>query len=289
LPIDFMTVPELEFQTILAPHAVCHAARRSMTNSNVSTLHTHDFHEFFWIDQGKGMHLVNGERRELCPGMLVAVAAEDVHGFSVAEGDVLRLVNVAFGRETWSYLLERYRPHLGDVFRRPSAERQFALSPGDAAELASAGREVVSGTLDLRAAERFLLNVLYLAERSETSEFPARAPGWLVAACRGIRDKKRFVKGTNAFVRLCGMSAEHVAREARRWLGKTPTEIVNGARLEWAATRLGETDQPIIEIALECGYGNLAHFYRLFRAEYRTSPAEYRRRQQRLLEPEPPR
>jgi AraC family cel operon transcriptional repressor len=282
-----MVATVLEFQSFVTPETACHAAARSMSEAAGVALHSHDFHELFWVEQGEGYHLVNGQRRPLQPGTFVAVAASDVHGFAVDRGHTFRLVNVAFARETWRYLLERYPSARGDLMQRPLADREFRLSSSELAELALSAHELLSGRLDRRATERFLLNALYVADRVSSAEFPADTPRWLIEACVAIREKRRFVKGTQTFVKLCGHSAEHVARETRRWLDKTPTDLVNAARLDWASGRLAETDDPVLEVALECGYANLAHFYRLFRAQFRTSPAEYRRRQQQLLSPLP--
>ncbi len=284
-----MPEPVLEFRTFVAAERACHAAARSMSEDHGCALHSHDFHEVFWVDHGRGIHLVNGEERALETGLLVAVAASDVHGFTALPGQTFRLVNVAFALDTWRYMIDRYAPTRGDLMQRPIGEREFRLTASALAELTLVAREVLKGKLDRRAAERFLLNVLYLADRSGDGEFPNNAPRWLCDACLAIRDKRRFVRGTQAFVKLCGYSAEHVARQTRRFLGKTPTDVVNAARLEWAAQRLGECDDAVVDVALECGFGNLAHFYRLFRNHYGTSPAEYRRRQQELLAPLPER
>jgi AraC family cel operon transcriptional repressor len=240
----------------------------------------------FWIDDGEGWHLVNGERRRLLPGALTLVHSDDQHGFQAEEGQSFRLVNVAFPRKTWSYLVRRYAPPSGDPMARPLSEREFCLAAPHLTELGIMTGELVGGARGASSVERFLLNLLYLLTIARPPAIAAnQAPAWLRDACRGIGDPRVFPEGTAALVRLSGRSAEHVAREVRRWLGKTPTDVVNDARLAHAASRLTETDDAILRIAFDCGFENVSHFYRLFRAQYGATPGQYRSRRQRVIDP----
>jgi AraC family cel operon transcriptional repressor len=71
---------------------------------------------------------------------------------------------------------------------------------------------------------------------------------------------------------------EHLARQVRQHLHKTPTDIVNEARLAHAASELQSSGRAITEIALECGVENLSHFYKLFREHFGCTPRQYRLR-----------
>jgi AraC family cel operon transcriptional repressor len=82
-----------------------------------------------------------------------------------------------------------------------------------------------------------------------------------------------------ALARLAKRSPEHVAREFRRYLNWTPTDVINDARMSYAADRLAASDDKITTIALDCGLENLGHFYRLFQARYGCTPRAYRVRQ----------
>jgi AraC family cel operon transcriptional repressor len=249
-------------------------------------VHEHDFHEVFWIDDGEGWHLVNGERRKLSPGALTLVRSDDRHGFQADEGKSFRLINVAFPRKTWSYLVRRYAPAMGDPMHTDLAGREFLLSAPHLTELGIMTGELIGGARSASSVDRFLLNLLYLLTVARpAAATSAEIPAWLREACRGIGDPRLFPEGTSALVRLSGRSAEHVAREVRRWLGKTPTDVVNEARLAHAAARLTETDDAILRIAFDCGFENVSHFYRLFRTQYGATPGQYRARRHRLVDP----
>jgi transcriptional regulator GlxA family with amidase domain len=81
----------------------------------------------------------------------------------------------------------------------------------------------------------------------------------------------------SGFVEVAGRCHEHVSRACRSRLGKTPSQIVNEARLRSATHALRMTSRSVTEISLDCGFENPAQFHRLFRAAYRTTPGRYRR------------
>lgn len=68
-----------------------------------------------------------------------------------------------------------------------------------------------------------------------------------------------------------------------QYLGKTPTEAVNEARLDWAAMRLTRSDAAILDISLDCGFESLAYFYKIFERRYGVSPRRYRVSARRIL------
>ena len=101
-------------------------------------------------------------------------------------------------------------------------------------------------------------------------------PDWLQEACLRIQEPDHFTRGVPAFVALCGRSHEHVSRLCRSLLGKTPTQLVNDARLARAAVELRTTAPSITDIALDCGFEDPGSFYKLFKARFGTTPRRYR-------------
>lgn len=75
-------------------------------------------------------------------------------------------------------------------------------------------------------------------------------------------------------------SKYYMAREFRKSTGITLHKYIQGRRLEEAARKLAQTEQPILEIAFDAGYGSQQAFTQAFRVEYLCTPQEYRRRGQ---------
>lgn len=72
------------------------------------------------------------------------------------------------------------------------------------------------------------------------------------------------------------VSERECFRLFQNMLGMTPVEFLISYRLKKACELLVTTQKNILEIALECGFGNSSYFGKLFRQQYHTAPGEYR-------------
>lgn len=72
-------------------------------------------------------------------------------------------------------------------------------------------------------------------------------------------------------------SKYYVARAFKENTGMTLHKYIQGRRLSEAARKLAQTEQPIIEVAFDAGYGSQQAFTQAFRQEYLCTPREYRR------------
>jgi len=273
----------LQLREFVSEGELCHFARVHITALQQAP-HDHDFPEVFWVEAGRGWHLVNGMKRELRPGHLVLVSPKDCHAIIAREGKSIRIVNVAFLRKSWRYVHERYFPASPDPFSLSVPAREFCLPDSAALRLQRLAEHFSSPGRTLAQIEGFLLELgnTVLSGREETRDDPM--PDWLSRACRDIRTPVGLVGGTRAFASLAGRSPDHVARAAKRWLKKTPTEIVNEARMEYAAAGLISSEETILNLALQCGFNNLAHFYKLFQNQFHTTPRHYRLSGRRIVE-----
>jgi AraC family cel operon transcriptional repressor len=239
-------------------------------------LHDHTFHELFWIEEGRGWHHVNGERRALERGSLVLVRADDVHGVACAEGERMRIVNVAFRRELWRARAARLPAEWRWWDRREATRREWRLDALRVERLRALAQDLAAGARDVVTIEAFVAGVAAMLANVERGT-GGGVPEWLRAACSRLQEPGAAREGTRGFAALAGCSPAHLAREVRRHLGCTPTDMVNEARLAQAAHALVTSDATLIVVAEEAGFGNLGHFHRRFRARFGTTPHAYRR------------
>jgi len=73
------------------------------------------------------------------------------------------------------------------------------------------------------------------------------------------------------------LSSFHFHRSFRAVFRETPHSYVTRRRLERAAAVLQRSDRAVIDVALEVGFENAAHFSRAFKRRFGCSPQGYRR------------
>jgi len=241
--------------------------------------HTHEFAEVFWVEKGEGVHRVNGKRVPLKPGSLVAIRPKDRHGFQPGV-EALTVVNVAFPAETLDFLRDRYCPRgTGFPWRSSSLPFQTKVSASQQRWLRDWADHLGHAPCIRLELERFLLELLHeLMGAGQPAGDAPSLPDWLAVALEGIREPRNFALGTPKFAKLAGRTPQHVNAVLKAARGLTATEVVNQARLDYAATQLRMTNKKIIEICMDCGLQNLGHFHRLFREHFGVTPRLYRQR-----------
>ena len=74
-----------------------------------------------------------------------------------------------------------------------------------------------------------------------------------------------------------GLSPYHFLRVFEQLTGLTPHQYIVRARLREAAMRLASMPDKVLDIALDCGFGDVSNFNRAFRAEFDVSPRAFRK------------
>lgn len=258
-----------------------HAMGTRFTPRSPMIAHGHDYAEILLVTSGRGTHTLNGGRYPVRAGDCFVIRPGDAHEMGV-ERDELSIVNVAFPAGVWRSLGRRYGGQCPELFRsRPG------LAHFDAETTRAMGARMLAladGPRDRLAIDRFVLSV--------TAHWPGvvaparfgepRCPDWLQHALNQIVEPEHFRNGTAGFVRLARRSPEHTARCLRRLTGRTISQVVNDARLDYAAAELRLTGRPILEIVDNCGFSGPARFYELFTRRFGTSPRRYRVHHQRV-------
>lgn len=110
------------------------------------------------------------------------------------------------------------------------------------------------------------------------------AASTLARVTRSVRAIERQAEGElnlAAMAREAGLSPYHFLRTFERLTGVTPHQYVRRMRLRKAAVRLAREKTKVLDVALDCGFGDVSNFNRAFREEYGMSPRRYREGVQR--------
>jgi len=111
----------------------------------------------------------------------------------------------------------------------------------------------------------------------DASSAPLGAMARVTRTVRAIEGSSDTGLALGSLARQAGLSPYHFLRTFERLTGVTPHQYVLRARLRQAAMRLAAEPARIIDIAFDCGFGDVSNFNRAFRAEFGVSPRAYRR------------
>jgi len=78
--------------------------------------------------------------------------------------------------------------------------------------------------------------------------------------------------------RAAGLSPSHFSHLMRAKTGWSFRELLTRLRIDRACHMLAHTDIGLVQIALECGFGDQSYFTRIFRKRTGQTPGDYRRR-----------
>ena len=267
---------------ILAPDTQVHLARARLDVNRPVGLHTHDFYELLWVQNGKLRHHLAAGHQDWAEGTLLFIRPGDSHALQ-GRSDEAFVVSITLHADLIGAIAARHPALPGRLFWATTPDPVILHRDShQMATLNQAALVLERSRRDALAAEAFLLPLCHELTDGPVG-LPADAPDWLVAACAAARDPRVFVNGAAGFARIAGRAHPHVSRTMRRFLGQSPSDYINTQRMGFAARRLSGSGDTLAEIAAECGIPNLSHFHKLFRAHHGLTPSHYRRQFQKTV------
>jgi AraC-like DNA-binding protein/quercetin dioxygenase-like cupin family protein len=90
----------------------------------------------------------------------------------------------------------------------------------------------------------------------------------------------------NAAAGIANMTTNAFCKYFKKITRKTFMETIIEYRLNYAIQQLVQTDKPISDISFESGFGDVSHFYKMFKLKMQISPLNYRKKFMRNLDEE---
>lgn len=141
-----------------------------------------------------------------------------------------------------------------------------------------------AGKLYAQTAAQFL--AVHLVRQYASSSAPCRSrpptPGTMTA--RQVKQVREFIQlhlgealSLETIAQQIGFSPYHFARLFRRTMGVTLHQFVLRQRIEQAQWLLRETEVPLVQVALACGFADQSHLNLVFQQHLGCTPRAYRR------------
>ena len=269
----------LSHKDILPDGAMVRLTRATLTKTRPRNLHDHDFFEMFWVQNGQVQHHLPTGTETLEEGDVIFIEPGQRHGLQ-GRGEHALIVSICFHPNLIAGLEQQHPTVKGHLFWANAGYAQRHRGIRALAALNHAAVQLEQSKRDTLAAEAFLLP---LCAELTAEGLPGDLPPWLAEACLAAREPDVFKHGSAGLVARAGKAHPHVSRMIRKYLGQTPSDYINGIRMDHAARALTTDDEPVSEIAIACGIPNMSHFHKLFRAAHGMTPLQYRHKFQRQL------
>lgn len=240
---------------------------------SISGLHEHDYYEFTVVLTGRYYQNINGKKVLLERGDFVFIPLGSNHQ-SFYEFGATRILNVGISK---AFFEQHYLFLLPNRF---VASQVYQIKT----EFLTYIESVIS-SLNFRNGEfnEFLEVVtFYIVNRlrhHRETEVIADVPDWLKTAVEKMHDKVMFGdKALANMVELSGKSQEYLTRATQRHYGKTPMQIINEIRIDFAKKQLEITNYSVADIAFDSGYSSPSMFIKNFKKLTSFTPKNYRKK-----------
>jgi len=264
--------------------------------NDVFRLHSHDFIEIAFINDGSGEYIDNYGQLFLVPGDLFIMRGEDdYHGFLDMKS--LEVINIIFEPGSLDLPYDQLRTITGynilfEIGLPPGAAKRrpfMNLLPGILQQLQDYVNRIRGELKDKQPGYRIklrncLLDIIILLSRtydkSTVSELPPRDYNF----GRTIAYIQSHVQERYTLDRLARdtcLSKPHLIRKFKQITGLPPIDYINRARINLACKMLIRENCSISEAASACGFQESNYFARVFKKFKKVSPRQYLRTQRR--------
>lgn len=245
--------------------------------------HWHMEHELILVLQGVLRLSVEGEAFELAPGDCMLIADGAIHGGTpegcIYECLVFDLERFLAGTTTCGQrvaLLTEGEARLEGKFPAGTQAAAIVSQLFQAMETERPGYELTTmGLLWQLWGELLGQRLLGAAEPGPPRDI--RRAQAVKNVLRRIRSSYGQPLTLEDLAAEAALEPKYFCRVFRQITGRTPINYLNYYRVECAAELLCTTQGSITDIALECGFGDVSYFSRMFRHYKGQTPGQYRR------------
>ncbi|MDD9903779.1 MAG: GlxA family transcriptional regulator [Rhodospirillaceae bacterium] len=134
--------------------------------------------------------------------------------------------------------------------------------------------------LALKVSEQCLIDYIRPADVVQRNALRARIGGHhpkLVAAIKMMEENLEEPLSPDILAQSVGLSRRQLERLFRHHIGRSPTHYYLELRLQRARLLLIQTDLPVVDVAVACGFVSASHFSKSYRQQFDRAPRDERR------------
>lgn len=246
-------------------------------NSEPTSLHYHNFYEFFIVTSGGAVHHINGQEHRLKKGTLYMIKPKDEHRIMPSDDGCIhinislmpqKLIEICKGLDIDLDELLKIEPKVrltSDEFEffRKRAERISLLQYQNDKRVQVLICELISQAV----------SVVYKSSFFSGNEYPE----WFVDILDKIHSPEFCACTASDVYQLSSFSPPVIIAYFKKFTGKTVNEYIRTTKINRACDFLKKSDISIIELSNMLGYTSLSHFSRVFKSHTGMTPGAYRR------------
>ncbi|WP_428330642.1 AraC family transcriptional regulator [Mucilaginibacter sp.] len=252
--------------------------------------HFHAEYELTYILQGSGKRYVGSHMEDFASGDLVMIGPNVPHCW--------KLDNSCKQPEASAIVIQFDSAFLGDDFFNKDElqpiKRLFQRSGCGISFHDDTQKKVNQSLLKLSGEEnnfRVLIDLLEAFQKLALSNEYSLLDQNRVIAERSLTEQERINPvfaylvenfrqqvSLEAAAGIANMTTNAFCKYFKKITRKTFMETIIEYRLNYAIQQLVQTDKPISEISFESGFGDVSHFYKMFKTKMNLSPLNYRKK-----------
>lgn len=269
--------------------------------AETAPLHNHTYYEMFLVTKGKALHLVNGSIQQLKKGSLVFIRSHDIHKYDYYQEHDFEFINFTFwdsvvsdilnfldDKDKFQEMLDSKYPPIINLSLSDTAELEKSvldfrhqMNTGENnSESNSKNNSESNLSNNLNNNYKIyllqLINNYFLGSYYSNIDNHTNVPPWLAKTILEMQEVENFSVGLDKMISISGYSQHHLNRQCRKYIGETPTNIINNNRIDYAAYLLKTSKLEILTIQQTVGFDSLSHFYHLFKKKFGVSPRQFR-------------
>lgn len=246
--------------------------------------HYHPYHEIYYLCSGTRKFFINDTVYSVNGGDLVLIPCREIHKTTFFSKDeeheriaitfTDHMINQIFPVIPKQKIYQCLSKHHIRVpgSKREYVEQLFEKMAGEYVNRDEYSRAMLSQTI-----AELLIFVMRQQEMKKTEDAEENSDRSMEEAAQFIGSQFHREISLEEISSRFHMSASYFSRKFKGVTGFGFKEYINALRLKEARALLAETDLPVTQIALKCGFDNSNYFGDVFKKAENMAPREYRK------------